>query len=158
MPKITNNVIRLLETHHARFTAFEVPPEKLSAIEIAKILMVDPSLIYKTIVITREEKAKPILAVVSGNSEVDLKKLAKVVGDKKVFLSTEHEAEQITGLLAGGISPLALFNKGFIVILNESSREQQEIFISGGQRGLIIRLPVEKFIELTYAQVALIQK
>ena len=153
-----NNVTRMLDAHKIPYTAFELPAEKLSAIEAAQYLGVDPQLVYKTIVITREGKGKPVLAVVSGPQEVDLKALAKALGEKKVLLPTEREAEKLTGLQAGGISPLALLQRGFQVVLDESIRAQTEIYISGGQRGLNIRLPVEALISLTNARVAKISR
>ena len=68
-------------------------------------------------------------------------------------MPTEREAETLTGLEAGGISPLALLNKGFQVVLDALAREQAEIHVSGGQRGLNIRLPVEAFVRLTKARI-----
>jgi Cys-tRNA(Pro)/Cys-tRNA(Cys) deacylase len=53
-----------------------------------------------------------VLAVIPGPRAVDLKALASFLGEKKMRLPTEREAEQMTGLQAGGISPLALINKG----------------------------------------------
>lgn len=153
-----NNVTRMLDAHKIPYTAFELPAEKLSAIEAAQYLGVDPQLVYKTIVITREGKGKPVLALVPGPQEVDLKALAKALGEKKVLLPTEREAEKLTGLQAGGISPLALLQRGFQVVLDESARTQTEIYISGGQRGLNIRLPVEALISLTNARVAKISR
>ncbi len=153
-----NNVTRMLDAHKIPYTAFELPAEKLSAIEAAQYLGVDPQLVYKTIVITREGKGKPVLALVPGPQEVDLKALAKALGEKKVLLPTEREAEKLTGLQAGGISPLALLQRGFQVVLDESACTQTEIYISGGQRGLNIRLPVEALISLTNARVAKISR
>ena len=74
--------------------------------------------------------------------------MAKALGEKKLYLPTEHEAEQITGLQAGGISPLALLNKGFQVVLDSSAENYPEIHISGGRRGLNIRLPVDALVKL----------
>ena len=153
-----NNVTRMLDAHKIRYTAFELPAEKLGAIEAAQYLGVDPQLVYKTIVIMREGKGKPVLAVVPGPQEVDLKALAKALGEKKVLLPTEREAEKLTGLQAGGISPLALLQRGFQVVLDESAHAHSEIYISGGQRGLNIRLPVEALIILTNARLAKISR
>lgn len=149
-----NNVTRMLDAHKVVYTAFELPAEKLGAFEAAQILGVPPGLMYKTIVVTREGKGKPILAVVPGDREVDLKALAKAVGEKKVFLPTEREAERITGLQAGGISPLALINRGFQVILDSSAESLPEIYVSGGQRGLNIRLSPTALCSLTNAKFA----
>ena len=84
---------------------------------------------------------------------MDLKLLASALGEKKVYLPTEKEAEQITGLQAGGIPPLALLNKGFQVILDSSAENFEQIHVSGGQRGLNIKLPVTDLIKLTNARV-----
>ncbi len=149
----TNNITRMLDAKKIPYAAFDLPAEKLGAIETARFLGVTLEQVFKTIVVKREGKGKPILAIVQGTSEVDLKRLAKALGEKKLYLATEHEAEQITGLQAGGISPLALINQGFQVVLDSSAESFQEIHISGGQRGLNIRLPVDAFVLLVKAQL-----
>jgi len=149
---IVSNVTRLLDSRKIPYTTYELPAEKLGALETALLLDVDPATVYKTIVVTRAKPKKPLLAVIPGPNQVDLKALASFLGEKKVYLPTEREAEALTGLQAGGISPLALLNKGFQVILDASSQEQTEIHISGGQRGLNIRMPVEAFTRLTNAR------
>jgi Cys-tRNA(Pro)/Cys-tRNA(Cys) deacylase len=151
-----NNVTRLLDSRKIPYTAFELPAEKLSAIEAAHIMGVPPEQVYKTIVITREGKGKPLLAVVPGPDEVDLKALAKTLGEKKVNLPTEREAERLTGLQAGGISPLALTHRRFQVVIDETASLYEQIYISGGQRGLDILLPVDALAELTNATLAAI--
>jgi Cys-tRNA(Pro)/Cys-tRNA(Cys) deacylase len=152
---ITNNVTRLLDSKKIPYTAFELPPEKLGADETARLLGVDPLLVYKTIVV-RRDKGKPILAVIPGPHRVDLKLLAAALSEKKVSLPTEREAEQLTGLQAGGISPLALLNKGFQVLIASDAENRSEVHVSGGQRGLNIQLPVKALAELTHARFAMI--
>ena len=153
---IKNNVTRLLDSRKIPYALFELSSEKRGALETARLLDVEPASVFKTIVITREKivNKKPLLVVIPGPNEVDLKALAVFLGEKKVYLPTEREAEQLTGLQAGGISPLALLNKGFQVVLDASAREQAEIHVSGGQRGLNVRVPVDAFIRLTNARVA----
>jgi Cys-tRNA(Pro)/Cys-tRNA(Cys) deacylase len=148
------NVTRLLEARGIQFTAFELPPEKYGARETARLLNVPPEQVYKTIVITREGRGKTVLAVIPGPNEVDLKALARALGEKKVRLPTEREAERLTGLQAGGISPLALLQRGFQVVLDSSAQSLAAIHISGGQRGLNIRLAPADLIKLTNASVA----
>ena len=148
---VTNNVTRLLDQRKIPYTAFELPAEKLGAVEAAQHLGVSPNLVYKTIVVTRLEIGKPLLAVVPGNLEVDLKALASAVREKKLRLPTEREAEQITGLQAGGISPLALLNRGFQVVIDASAQAHDTIYISGGQRGLDIRLSPKSLADLLRA-------
>jgi Cys-tRNA(Pro)/Cys-tRNA(Cys) deacylase len=152
---IVNNVTRLLDSRKIPYTAFELPPEKLGALETARLLNVDPATVYKTIVVTREESTakKPLLVVIPGPNQVDLKALAAFLGEKKVYLPTEREAEALTGLQAGGISPLALLNKGFQVIIDISAQAHAEIHVSGGQRGLNIQMPIDALVQLTSARL-----
>lgn len=150
--KIHNNVTRLLESRKIEYQAFELPAEKLGALKTAQLLNVAPYLVFKTIVIIRGKPGKPVLAVIPGNCEVDLKTLAAVLGEKKVRPATQHEAEVITGLQVGGISPLALLNKGFKVIIEEAALAAGRIHISGGQRGLNLRIAVNDLAKLTQAQ------
>jgi Cys-tRNA(Pro)/Cys-tRNA(Cys) deacylase len=148
------NVTRLLESQKIPFTVFELPAEKLSAVEVAQLIGVPAEQVYKTIVVTREGKRKPLLVLVPGPKEVNLKALARALGVKKVYLPTEREAERLTGLQAGGISPLALLNRGFQVVLDASAQALEEIYLSGGQRGLDIRLPIHDLVVLTNATFA----
>jgi Cys-tRNA(Pro)/Cys-tRNA(Cys) deacylase len=158
MLMVVNNITRLLDARKIPYVAFELPAEKLGAAETARLLNVSLDQVFKTIVVTREGKGKPILAVISGAYEVDLKLLAKVLDEKKLHLPTEREAEQLTGLQAGGISPLALINKGFQVVLDSYAEAFREIHISGGKRGLNIRLPVDALVNLTNARVEAISR
>lgn len=153
-----NNVTRLLDSRKIPYQAYELPVQKLGAVEAAEWMGVPADQVFKTIVVTREGKGKAILAVVPGPREVDLKALAKCLGEKKVNLPTEREAEQLTGLQAGGISPLALLQRGFQVVIDDAARAYAEIYISGGQRGLNIRLPVDALVELTNAKLASIAR
>ena len=148
-----NNVTRFLDSRKVSYEIFELPPEKLGALDVAHLLDVEPDSVFKTIVVTREKPKKPLLVLVPGLSSVNLKLLAAAFGEKKVYLPTEREAEQLTGLQAGGISPLALINKGFQVVIDSTSQNFSEIHISGGQRGLNILLPVDELVELTNARV-----
>jgi len=153
MPPV-NNVTRFLDAHKVSYTAFETPPEKLGALEVAQLLNLLPEVVFKTIVVTREKPGKPVLAVIPGSCNVNLKALAAFLSDKKVYLPTERNAEQLTGLQAGGISPLALINKGFQVVIDSSAQNYPEIHISGGQRGIQIKLPVGDLASLTKARFA----
>ena len=155
---IVNNVTRMLDARKVPYEAHVLPVEKLGALEAAQVMGVPPEQVFKTIVVSREATGgagrgkKHILAVVPGPATVDLKLLAACLGEKKVFLPTEREAEQLTGLRAGGISPLALINKGFQVVIDAAARGFEKIYISGGQRGLDILLPVEALARLTSAR------
>ncbi len=153
-----NNITRLLDSRKITYRVYETPAEKLSAVEVAEFLNVPPETVFKTIVVTREKGKKSILAIIPGPGTVDLKLLAAFLGEKKVYLPSEREAEHITGLQAGGISPLALINKGFQVVIDSIAQSYSEIHVSGGQRGLNIKLSVADLIKLTNARVSSISR
>jgi Cys-tRNA(Pro)/Cys-tRNA(Cys) deacylase len=151
---ISNNITRLLEKRKIPYTAHELPLLKLSAVEVAEFLKLPAAQVFKTIVLTRTTRGKPILAVIPGNREVDLKAVARFIGEKKVSLPTQAEAEKLTGLQAGGISPLALLQKGFQVLLDDTAPSWDTICISGGQRGLNLSLSPTNLLALTTARLA----
>lgn len=149
---MSNNITRWLDAKKISYQVFSLPNEKLGAQETAKLLNVSANLVYKTIVASRPKPGKPILAVIPGNHQLDLKALAQILKEKKIRLPTEKEAETLTGLQAGGISPLALINKGFQVLIDSQAETRTLIHISGGQRGLNIRMSTTDLVKLTRAQ------
>jgi len=149
-----NNVTRLLDARKIAYQALEIPAEKLSALQVADFLNVPSDMVYKTIVFKRTAKGRAALALVAAPLEVDAKKLAAALGEKKVLLTSQREAEELTGLLAGGISPLALLNKGFQVVIDGPARELDAVIISAGQRGLQVKLNPQDLARLTGARFA----
>jgi len=149
-----NNVTRMLDARKITYKVFKIPAVKLSAIEVSDYLHMPPEDVYKTIVLRREKRGKAILAVVPAAKEVDPKKLAEFLKEKKISVTTQRNAEKMTGLLSGGISPLVLIHKGFQVVIDESALEREKILISGGQRGLQIQLATQDLVKLTHAKTA----
>jgi len=156
MTMVSNNVTRLLDSKKIPYQIFELPQDKLGAIETAQKLGIDIHIVYKTIVTRKESNHKFCLAVIPGDAEVDLKLLAKLINEKKVTLTTQAEAEKATGLLTGGISPLALLNRGFQVVIDESAETLEWMHISGGQRGINIRIGPADLIKIANASTGLI--
>ena len=154
---ITNNVTRFLDARKVKYAAHEVPAEKLGAVEVAQLMGVPAEQVFKTIV-TKREKGKPVLVVIPAPHMVDLKMLASFLGEKKMHLPSEREAEQLTGLQAGGISPLALINKGFQVVVDSAAQAFDEIYISGGQRGLDIQLGLGDLVKLVNAKIGTVSR
>lgn len=151
-----NNVTRLLDAHKIQYEVFEFSPEKHSAEEVAELLGVPPECVYKTLVVLREGKggsrARPLLVMVPAGRELNLKALAASLGEKKLKMATQREAEALTGLQVGGISALALLNKGFEICIERAALALPYIHISAGQRGANIRLGVKDLMEITGAK------
>lgn len=73
-------------------------------------------------------------------------------------VTTQAQAEKLTSLQAGGISPLALQERRFQVVIDESAHNYERIIISGGQWGLNIEISPQDIISLTNAVTAKITK
>jgi Cys-tRNA(Pro)/Cys-tRNA(Cys) deacylase len=108
--------------------------------------------VYKTLVTLRPE-GKPMLIMIAGHQELDLKRVAKSVGEKKVRMASYKEAEDLTGLQVGGISALALLNRPFDVFIDRPATELSHVLVSAGKRGINLRLPVADLIRVTRARV-----
>lgn len=155
----TNNITRLLDAKIIAYQSYELPVEKISALDTAAILRVAPELIYKSIVFLRSlPREKPVLAVIPATHQVDANLLAAALKEKKVKPASLAEAEQLTGLKAGGISPLALINKGFLILISSEAESQPQIHVSGGELGLNLRLGVQDLVKLTHARFASISR
>ncbi len=145
-----NNVTRLLEARRVAYEVFEFPPEKHSAEETAALLGVPEDHVYKTLVVLREAKGKkPLLVMAPGGRELNLKALAAALGEKKLKMATQAEAEALTGLLTGGISALALLNKGFEICLERAALTLPFVHVSAGQRGAHLRLKPQDLTAVT---------
>ncbi len=151
---IKNNVTRLLDSRKVAYTTAEYDGSTFhSADEVAHLIGVPVEQVYKTIVVLREEKGKkPLLVMVAADREIDLKKLAASVGEKKLHIAKHDEAEQLTGLQVGGISAVALLSKPFEVCLDRTALDFEHIHISGGQRGLDVKVGVKDLIALAKAK------
>lgn len=147
-----NNTLRLLEGQRIPYELITFPPDVLSAVGVAEATGLPPEQVYKTLVVMRE-RGRPMLIMVAGDRELDLKQVARAVGEKKVRMATHKEAEQLTGLQVGGISALALLNRPFDVFIDQPALKLSHIAVSAGKRGLNVRLAVADLMRLTRAKV-----
>jgi len=145
------NSMRVLDSLKIAYEVHTFSPEVHSADEVASILGFLPSEVYKTLVVMRD-KGRPLLVMVGADLELDLKKLAKAVGEKRLRMGTRKEAESLTRLKVGGISALALLSKGFEVLIDQRALGLESILVSAGQRGINLRLRVDGLIRATGAK------
>ncbi len=150
------NSMRLLESRKIPYTAktYDESGEFHTASEAAQLVGAPAASVFKTLVVLREppQKGKPILVMIASDSELDLKRLAKALGEKKLRMATQREAESLTGLVVGGISALALLNRGFEICLDRAALALDQIHISAGQRGVDLQLAVTDLVALTRAR------
>lgn len=147
--------IRVLETQNVPFevVTYEVI-EHLPAAGVAAALGLAAGQTFKTLVALPERAhAKPILALLPGDSVLDLKKLAAASGEKKVRMASHKEAEHLTGLEKGGISPLALMDKRWSVYVDETATLYEVIEISAGKVGVGVLVPVQPLLDILQADL-----
>jgi Cys-tRNA(Pro)/Cys-tRNA(Cys) deacylase len=147
------NSMRLLESRRIPYQVHEFSSEIRSAEDAAQAMGARPEHVFKTLVVLRERR-RPLLVMVPGNRALDLKLLAEAAGEKKLRMATRKEAEDLTGLEVGGISALALLNKGFDVYADEMVLGLAEVYVSAGQRGINLSLRPQDLLQLTRARVA----
>jgi len=143
--------MRLLEGKGVPYEAVTYDDSVRDAEIVAGQLGVSAARVFKTLIVIRD-RGKPFAVMVPAESQLDLKKMAREVGEKKVKMAAHAEAEKLTGLQVGGISPLLLINKGFEILIDVSAAEHDKIFVSGGEKGINLEVPVTALVELTGAE------
>jgi Cys-tRNA(Pro)/Cys-tRNA(Cys) deacylase len=147
------NSMRFLESHGIKYEAFNYDDSTRDAEEVAKMLGVPAAQVYKTLVVERGSGGKPVLIMLASHRHLDLKKFAAAIGQKKVNMAAHADAEKMTGLKVGGISALALTHKNWEVYIDQPAAELEHIFISAGQKGTNLKVPVKGLIEVLKAKV-----
>ncbi len=148
--------MRVLEGHRVPYQPvyYEVV-DHLSAVAVAAAIGLPAEQTFKTLVVLPERSgARPILALIPGNCQLDLKKLAAAAGEKKVQMAPQREAERLTGLEKGGISPLALLDRGWPIFVDETVILFDRIEISAGRVGVGVIVEVTGLLDVLAAKIA----
>lgn len=142
------NAVRLLDVRAIAYelTEYEVDESDLSAVTLARKIGQNIEQIFKTLVM-RGDKTGVFVVVIPGNTEVDLKKAARISGNKSVAMVQQKELLGLTGYIRGGCSPLGM-KKPYPVYIDESCLLFDHIYISAGQRGQQIRINPEDLIRV----------
>ena len=144
--------MRVLEGQDIQYRSMTYDKRERDALLIAAEIGVPAEELFKTLVVVRQSN-KLLLVMVPANRQLSLKKLARQIGEKKVKMASQAEAERLTGLQVGGISPLVLLNKAFQIILDQSAQDHEEIVLSAGQRGIQIQIRVSDFMQVARPRV-----
>jgi len=151
-----NNATRLLDSRKVAYLVHEYDYDSgvHSAVDVAEAVGLRENQVFKTLVALPDQpNAKPVLAIIAGPDTLDLKLLAKALNVKKARMASHAQAEELTGLQTGGISALALMNRGFRVFIDVKALESPTIAVSAGQRGVNLELAPDDLIKVTKARV-----
>lgn len=131
---------------------YEVDPEDLSAETVARKVGMPLEQVFKTLLV-RGDKHGLLFAVVPGDSELDLKAIAKASGDKQVTMVPLKEVQPLTGYIRGGVTALAA-KKDYPVIADETIELFDVVSVSAGIRGTQILIAPADYLRATKATVA----
>lgn len=151
---VKTNAIRMVEQKKIPYTEheYEWDENHLSASSVAEQLPESQSRIFKTLVAVGNVTG-PLVAVIPGEAELNLKKLAKVSGNKKVEMLHLKDLEATTGYIRGGCSPIGM-KKLFPTYLDQIAENYDQIIVSAGRRGLQMELAPQDICALTNGQFA----
>ena len=147
------NSVRLLEARKIPHEIHRYDARIRDAQEVAAAVGLPAETVFKTLVAEVPSRKKPILVLLPCNRTLNLKRLAKALGAKKVALASHADAEKLTGLQVGGISALALLQKRWGVYLDRRALEQSHLVISAGERGIQARLETKDLIDLVSCEI-----
>ena len=147
------NACRILDRQKIPYELIEyqVDEEHLDAIHVANSLSQDIEKVFKTLVL-HGDKNGYFVCVIQGDKEVDLKKAAKISGNKKVAMIPMKELLPLTGYIRGGCTAIGM-KKNFPVYLDEKAVNQNFIFVSAGKRGLQLKMDPKDYLLSTSATI-----
>lgn len=148
------NAARILDALGIRYElrTYDVDPDDLTAETVARKVGLPPEQVFKTLV-AKGDKKGVCLAVVPGNTELDLKALARATGDAKADTVPLKDVQPLTGYVRGGVTALAC-KKDYPVVVDETVELFDVISISAGTRGVQILVAPSDYVRATRAKIA----
>lgn len=148
------NVARLLDKAKIPYELipYEVDEHDLGADHIAEQLHEDINQVFKTLVL-HGDKTGYFVCVLPGNREVDLKKAAKISGNKKAEMIPMKELLPTTGYIRGGCCPIGM-KKAFPTYFHPTCMDYDYIYVSAGVRGLQLKVNPEALVNYVRAALA----
>ena len=147
--KVKTNAMRVLERAGIPFQIreYELDEEHFSAERVAALVGMAPETVFKTL-IAHGDKTGYLFALIPAGTELDLRSLAAVSGNKRVELAPLRDVLDLTGYVRGAVTPLAA-KRAYPVFVDETVELWPQVALSGGQRGLQLVLAPSDLIELS---------
>jgi Cys-tRNA(Pro)/Cys-tRNA(Cys) deacylase len=148
------NAARILEGLRIdyRLQEYEVDPEDLSAVSVAKKIGMPVEQVFKTLLTTTGPN-EYVFAVIPGDAELDFKKLARAAGARKSEMVSLKDVQPLTGYIRGGVTVFGA-KKDFPVFADETIELFDFISVSAGHRGVQIVVAPQDYLRAAKASVA----
>ena len=158
MAQVKTNAMRLLDTNNINYNilTYDKKDGKIDGISVAQKIGKDPKVVYKTLV-TRGNNGDLYVFIIPVESELDLKKAAKITGDKKVEMIHVKDINKYTGYIRGGCSPIGM-KKNYPTYIHEEAAFLDNIIVSGGKIGVQIELSVKDLTNIIDGELCDLKK
>lgn len=155
---VKTNVMRILDAEKINYVAteYEVDEQDLSGVHVAQVTNIPAEQMFKTLV-AKGEKKGIVVFLVPVEMEINLKKAASEIGDKKIEMLPLKDLLNTTGYIRGGCSPIGM-KKKYPTYVDELCQMNEQITVSAGVRGCQITLDVEDLLQITEASLCDIVK
>jgi Cys-tRNA(Pro)/Cys-tRNA(Cys) deacylase len=155
---VKTNATRILDNLGIRYELreYEVDPNDLAAQTVAHKIGLPPEQVFKTLVV-RGDRGSIYMAVVPGDQELDLKALARLIGDRKVELVPLKDVQPLTGYIRGGVTAIGA-KKDYPAYIDETVHLFDVISISAGVRGTQILIAPGDYIRAVNGVIGAISR
>lgn len=152
--KTKTNAMRRLDAAKIAYEVceYEVDESDLSGKHIADEIGLPYEMVFKTLV-AKGDKTGPVVFCMPVDLEIDLKKAARVTGNKRIEMVHVKDLLALTGYIRGGCSPIGM-KKQFPTYLHASATGFERITVSAGVRGAQLLLKVDELIAFVGAKIA----
>ncbi|MGN7471236.1 Cys-tRNA(Pro) deacylase [Brevibacillus sp. SAFN-007a] len=154
MKQTKTNAMRILEREKIDYTmlTYRTDDGNIDGISVAQKIGREAGAVWKTLVTQGTSRAYYVF-VIPVEAELDLKKAAKVVGEKKIEMIPVKDITAVSGYVRGGCSPVGM-KKLFPTVIDSSVAHRERIIVSGGSIGVQIELAVDGLLKATKGRLA----
>lgn len=140
------NTARLLDTARIGYELFEYEvDDAIDAVSVAEKVGAEPERVFKTLVARGETTGVEVFCI-PGNFELDLKKAARITGNKKIEMVHPDELPGLTGYIRGGCSPIGMKRK-YRIFIDETAAMHDRVLVSAGLRGMQLEVNGEELCD-----------
>lgn len=151
--EVKTNAMRILDKEKLPYTAVTYEcTEFIDGVTIANQLGLPYENVYKTLVTVGKSKEHYVF-VIPIAAELDLKKAARVVGEKSIEMIPVKEITSLTGYIRGGCTAIGM-KKQFKTIVAEQAHSLSELYVSGGKWGVQLKLAPENYMKACHGSYA----